>query len=114
MKKPTVILAASLALAGCAQTGTIIPATTGSQAIGKGYSDTDSIAQAVSTAVKHCGKFGKSPTVSSRETKYKGMLSEQNRKTADTVQAIATYAGAWLPTPNGDEDYTTTITFDCI
>lgn len=114
MLKATAAILTILILTACSTTnGTVIPKISGGEAIGTGYDETDAIKRAVATASDHCEKSGKTLAVTSRETTYKGMLAEDTRQTVDTVQAMATYAGLWLPTPNG-EDYKATVIFDCL
>lgn len=112
--KKTVFLC--LLLAGCAAApkATVIPKLGGEfSAIGQSADRDEALSVALDGAKKECQARGRSFVVVDQRTEYQGQVGEGVNNAVKLAANVASMAGQWLPTMEGDKDYKTTVIFRC-
>lgn len=104
-----------IVLSGCAANGlaTVVPGEAANQAVGYGYDEDAALIRATEAAEEYCDELGQRHVVTHKERKYNGTLDEESRKAADIASSVASFAGAWTPSVNDNNDYEITLTFKC-
>jgi len=80
---------------------------------GIGESKEDALKTALASTESTCGKRSMRHVISNEETTYKGVVSEGANRPLNKVGELASFAGAWLPSLGGDDDYHVTLAFTC-
>jgi hypothetical protein len=109
-------VALALTLTACSTTkpANVLPLA-GGQYKTTGFGGDENAAQgaAIKAAQSECDKQSKRLEVTSSQTKYKGVVSEETNQNLATASKIASYAGIWVPTLADDNDYEVTLQFTC-
>jgi hypothetical protein len=103
-------------IAGCASgpTPNVVPMAGGTyRTTGFGESENDAQSAALKSANSTCGKSGGQLTVSTEQTKYKGVVSETSNRNLNKLSSLAENFGALIPTLGGNDDYEVMMTFVC-
>lgn len=116
MKMIFTILTLSACLFGCASTPpaptTPMP-TEELSAIGTDASKGDSYEVAFKNASKFCKRWGAQPSITRKEVRYQGQLTEGANTVINTAANLARAAGNWIPGVGSDDAYETTIFYKC-
>ncbi|MET3071999.1 hypothetical protein [Herbaspirillum seropedicae] len=109
-------LGLALILTACASSkpANVMPMAGGQyRTTGFGESENDAQAAALKAADAACNKQGKRFEVVNSQTKYKGVVSESTNRNLKAAGDLAAWAGSWVPTLSGDDDYEVTLLFSC-
>lgn len=117
-KSQLTVLAAAIALAGCASTprmGNVVPLAGGAyQVLGKGYTSEQALESALYSAETTCKARQRRHVITNQSTQYKGMVSEgANRAMNQAATVAAAVTKNWVPTLSSEDDYQITVGFTC-